>query len=744
MKLSRYFTAFLFLAIFHNANISAQRSANVGIDVSDKSPVYFDMRTTTPEQRKQVNDAHHAQMLARDPQWDIKRAQYEQQVQQYVANARINPSAQTVITIPVVVHIVYNTQFQNSSDSCVFSQLVVLNEDFTRTAADTGDTPAPFAAIAGNPGIQFCLAQRDPNGNPTTGIERRQTSVTSFNSDAVKFYSSGGMDQWDPTRYFNIWVCNTGGVCWGEFPIATTTNTYGIVMNYTYFGSNYTSYGVFPQISNYFDYGEICVHEIGHCLNLYHIWGDDAGACTGTDNCPDTPNQADASSVCLVFPAFDACTPSGDGIMFENYMDYTDDDCLNLFTQGQCARMSAVLAAPPYDALVTSNGCTPVTLYNDDASINTIKVPAGNVCTTFTPVVVLKNWGLNSLTSCSISYFLDSNGPTVYNWNGNLASIDTMSISFPPISTTVGNHTFTAYTNLPNGNTDSQPGNDQQVNNLTVLGSGLALPYSQGFEFTTFVPALWTLNNSDNLNTWSRTTNAAKSGVASAMMDNINYYNGFGINDEMKMLSLDLTTVPNPSMAFDVAYTYYNQTSPPMIYTDTLTVLISVDCGQTFSVIYQKGGAQLSTSVPVPDGPAFIPLPDEWRTEYISLANYQTADNAIIIFRNTSGWGNQLYLDNINLDDALGMNSIDHNSSVNIYPNPATGQFFVDASFATEENLQIKVVDVLGKTVSTKNENNTMGGTYSIDVSELSSGIYFVEILTQEGMITKKIIVDKK
>ncbi len=715
-----------------------------GIDVSDHSSIYFDTPHRNREYMDQLNNLHHQQLLQADPLWELKRSQYEQLTEEKVESMRQNPTAQSTVVIPVVVHIVYNTPVQNVPDSCVYSQMVVLNEDFTRSAADTTDTPAPFAAIAGNPHIQFCLAQRDPYGNPSTGIERRQTSVTTFSTDAVKFYAQGGMDIWDPTRFFNIWVCYTGGVCWGEFPTATTTNTFGAVMNYQTFGSNYTNYGFFPFMSSYFDRGEICVHEIGHCLNLYHIWGDDNGACTGTDNCPDTPNQADASSACLVFPAFDACSPSGNGFMFENYMDYTDDDCLNLFTQGQAARMNAVLSMPPYDGLVTSNGCQPVVLYNNDASAYSILSPTQTVCSTFDPVIVLKNWGSNPLTSCDISYYVDANTPTVYHWTGNLVSIATDTITFPSMTVTPGTHTFTCETSLPNATTDSQISNDQSISNFTALGTGLAIPYSQGFESTTFVPAFWSLVNSDADYTWQRTTNAFSSGTACAMMDNVNYYNSYGQIDEMIMRPLDLTTVANPSMSFDYAYTYYNQTNPPVLYTDTFTVLISVDCGQTFSVIYKKGGAQLATVPPVPDGPAFIPASSDWRTEYISLAPYMTSTNAIIKFRNTSGWGNDLYLDNINLGNALGIQSVDLNSSVTLFPNPTNGNVFVNVDLPAAENITIHVFDVMGRNVYVVQKYNSYGGTIDLDLSNQSNGVYFVEVKTDHGIVTKKLLLDKK
>lgn len=327
------------------------------------------------EKLKQINETHHNVLLKQNPDYDSERHQYEQAVQEFLKHYKPETEKSGTITIPVVFHVVYNQPIENISDSRIYSQMIVLNEDFSRSAADTVDTPAPFKSIAANPDIQFCLAQRDPNGGSTDGIERRYTTDTIFGFDnQVKSLVQGGLDAWDPTRYFNIWVCNTGGVCWGEFPTGSVSNTYGAVMHYVYVGSKYTSYGNFPNINPYYDRGEIGVHEVGHCFNLRHIWGDDGTACTGSDTCADTPNQQGPSAYCPTFPLYDSCTTSGNGIMFNNFMDYSDDDCYNILTKGQSARIHAVLGTPPYNALANSNACMPPAGIENHAPYNPISV----------------------------------------------------------------------------------------------------------------------------------------------------------------------------------------------------------------------------------------------------------------------------------------------------------------------------------------------------------------------------------
>ena len=304
---------------------------------------------------------HEAYLQQQDPSRAIARQAFEQLTQNYAASQQNTNTTQAVITIPVVVHVIWNTAAENIPDNQILSQIQVLNEDYSLTNADASLIPSAFSGVAGNFGVQFCMAQRTPAGLATTGIERRNiaTNVAFSTNDAVKHFSSNGLDAWDPTRYMNMWVCNLGSSLLGyaEFPTTTVSQTYGVVILYNAFGSNYTSYGTFTAINTVYNRGRTVTHELGHCFNLLHIWGDDNGACSGSDQCADTPNQANMNFGCPTFPHTDACTASGNGVMFMNYMDYTDDPCMYMFTNNQKTRALAVLNGTPYNALQTSNGC---------------------------------------------------------------------------------------------------------------------------------------------------------------------------------------------------------------------------------------------------------------------------------------------------------------------------------------------------------------------------------------------------
>ncbi len=244
-----------------------------------------------------------------------------------------------IITIPVVVHILYNTNQQNISDAQILSQIAVLNEDFRLL---NGDRTSAWSDREADVQIEFCMATEDPNGNATNGITRKQTTRSSWGTnDAIKFNSNGGQNAWDSSQYLNMWVGEIGGGILGyaQFP-GGSASTDGVVMSPQYFGSAAKGNGFF--LANRFDLGRTTTHEVGHFLNLRHIWGD--GNCNRDDLVNDTPLAGGSNNGCPSTNT-NSCNSGGNDErdMYENYMDYTDDRCMNLFTQGQKDRMRAIL-----------------------------------------------------------------------------------------------------------------------------------------------------------------------------------------------------------------------------------------------------------------------------------------------------------------------------------------------------------------------------------------------------------------
>ncbi|MDQ3109354.1 MAG: M43 family zinc metalloprotease [Bacteroidota bacterium] len=229
----------------------------------------------------------------------------------------------------------------------------VLNKDFRKLNSDASQVPAAWQSIAADCEINFCLAHRDPDGNWTGGIERTLTTVSSWPvNDAVKFTSNGGADAWDRAQYLNIWVCNISGNVLGYSSIpAGPANVDGVVLDYEYTG--------ITGATAPYDLGRTATHEIGHWLNLLHVWGDDGNSCSGSDGVADTPNQAGENYGCPAFPHTDPCSPNPPGVMFMNFMDYTDDACMYIFTAGQKTRIWAFMNSATRLPLQVSNACTP-------------------------------------------------------------------------------------------------------------------------------------------------------------------------------------------------------------------------------------------------------------------------------------------------------------------------------------------------------------------------------------------------
>lgn len=246
-------------------------------------------------------------------------------------------AADEPVTIPVVVHVLWNEDEQNIPDAQIASQIETLNADFAARNPDRAGIPAVWRGLSVDSGIQFELARRDPAGNPHTGINRVKTGRSGFGTDdGAKSNADGGTDAWPAQDYLNIWVCNLeGGVLgYAQFPGGPPV-TDGVVIGHRFFGSGGSARAPF-------DNGRTATHEVGHWLNLRHIWGDTED-CSGSDHVADTPGQRLPNYGRPTFPSV-SCGNGPSGDMFMNYMDYVDDTAMFMFTSGQVARMKATLA----------------------------------------------------------------------------------------------------------------------------------------------------------------------------------------------------------------------------------------------------------------------------------------------------------------------------------------------------------------------------------------------------------------
>ena len=253
---------------------------------------------------------------------------------QYPKKALIStPNYSGTYTIPVVVHVLYNNPDQNLSDERIYSQMDVLNNDFNALNTNISDVPVEFQSVIGNVGISFCLIQEDLNGDSFSGINRIFTNVEEFQafSDEMKKSDQGGVDAWDTENYLNIWVCDLSGSALGfaTMPGDVSADLDGVVIDYEYFGINTVS-------SSPYNLGRTGTHELGHYLNLEHIF---YAGCSSWDQCSDTPAQSSSTFGCPQSPQQSCQTTD----MTMNYMDYTDDACMSMFTTCQANRMMNAL-----------------------------------------------------------------------------------------------------------------------------------------------------------------------------------------------------------------------------------------------------------------------------------------------------------------------------------------------------------------------------------------------------------------
>jgi hypothetical protein len=713
-----------------------------------------------PPQKNCGTLQHHEYLKQTRPNYETDLNQYNQIIDQYLADqaAGLNVAkTNAIITIPVVVHVVYRVAGENITDAQAASQVQVLNDDFAKLNADAFKVTQPtFSTVASGAQIRFCLAQRDPSGNPTTGVVHYSTTVTSFGTnDAVKSSGTGGANPWDVTKYVNIWVCNMGSLLlgYGEFPTGSLSNTWGLVLHYKYTGSGGTA-------QSPYNLGRTGTHEFGHCFNLYHIWGDDGTACTGSDQCSDTPNQADEHYGC--YPAgsiqTDGCTTTSPGVMWMNYMDYTDDACMYMFTAQQVARMEAVVNTAPWNILGSSLGCTPLSAL--DAGITSVVTPVNGSSTcanAITPKITLNNSGSTTITSAKILYRMDALATQTLNWTGVLASATSTVLTLNTY-TGLGNsaHTFSATVTAPNTGADANSANNTLISTFTVSSApvGQALPLIERFDAVTFPPTGWlkvSTNVADASSTWSRLVNTTGIPVVpttSACAKMNNFAGGIDVTGQLEALrtpALDFSDANSSlRLLFDRSHRMYSSTD-----IDSLNIYISVNCGASWTKLFTKGGAQLA-SVSGSLTSAYTPTANsQWVRDSVSLDAYAGQSTVYLKFESRSGWGNNLYLDNINVSNQFlaGINSLEKSLPIlDIFPNPNTGIFSVAISnINNDAHATVTILNTIGQVVSTPlTMKGSANGSYSIDLTHLTNGIYFITIQTDSTkLVTKKIVINK-
>ena len=548
--------------------------------------------------------------------------------------------------IPVVVHVIHTGTAlgvgPNIPDSQILNQIQTLNEDFRRLNADASRTPAAFLPVATDSKIEFVLAKQDPNGLPTTGIVRLQGPKLTYSpSDATLI---GQTSQWNPNEYMNIWVVPLVSpyIGYASFPIsdlpglnfpATSAVTDGVTIDYRFFGSNGSAISASK--------GRTTTHEVGHYLGLRHIWGD--GGCGVDDFVADTPEQDNSNTVCNDNLSRFSC---GSQDMVQNYMDYTPDACMNLFTKGQVERFNVVLANSPRRVTLVNNRATqePV-LENRDLAILKIIEPSTAICDlTVSPTIEIGNAGTQTITSARIEFIrngalIESKSFTTNLTTGQITQVVFNDITVPA----TGTNEFTFTITEVNGLSDQNASNNTLTSRPIIQGE-IALPYN--FDISKF-PGDWIVSNPDGGFTWER-TNITVSGQNQQAIYLRNYeYEAPGQYDYFSSPAIDLTKYPNAQLVFEVAHAPYNQSG----FQDALIVAISQDCGSNFDIAgakYNKSGTRLGTAPATLD--EFIPVSSaQFRLEVVNLSRYKDLGKIRLSFINQNAYGNNIYIKNIRI-----------------------------------------------------------------------------------------------
>jgi hypothetical protein len=676
--------------------------------------------------------------ISNDPQFKLNQEKLEKETEEFIKQHSQSKTSAATYIIPVVFHVIHSGGGGNISDAQIVDQINILNKEFPRMQADTVNTPAAFKPFAAPFNVEFRLATIDPSGNCTNGINRVYSNLAqcSVGTDDYK-----KLIDWPNNKYLNIWLvevmhysgstnCNGGG--YATFP-GGPSNVDGVAIRGDLIGSIGTA-ATNSSWGNFF--GRYLIHELGHWFNLRHIWGD---ATCGTDFVNDTPYHVGANSGCPSFPhnANNSCGTGANGEMYTDYMDYTNGPCLNMFTAGQVTRM---------DACINSNVSGRNNLWTS-ANLNatgtnnpytyTVACAANPEILPYGPIVCCVG---DSVQFTDYSY-----GGTVtsrtWNFFGNPASSLTDSI-VKVFYNTPG--VYNVQLSTSNGSSNKSKTFTAKV---YVLGNtanpNYTVPFTDSFENAGNFANDWIKVNHDLDTTWRRFTSTAYTGTACAGINN--FSNFAPLKDEMISPAYDFSSLATATVNFRMHFAAKTANDY-----DKLELLISSNCGQTWTVKYTRvATSTLKTVTPTYTTSHIPPVGStEWRQETVALNTNTWGSNPVRFkFRFTSGGGNNIFIDDVNITGiSTGVNNpFVSDETISVYPNPAQDDLNVDLNLNKNSEVEILVKDVTGKTIlSRKNKLSQGEHKLQLETTELSSGLYFMQVRSDAVLIsTKKIVISK-
>jgi PKD repeat protein len=649
-----------------------------------------------------------------NPLIKILMDQQNQFAQEWTKNnygkTKVNANGKKVISyiIPVVWHVIHNGGAENISKATIENEIAQLNEDFQKLNASISGVHPLFAGITADCEIEFRLARIDPNGNCTEGITRTKSTHTYLMDDPYTVRPS-----WNtPTRkYLNIWQgtqISFGAGGYAYYPGTVPDDMEGIVL-------------IAQQLGN------TVTHEVGHWLNLAHLWGNsndpqDPNNCFDDDDVLDTPNTIGRTG------CRDTANSCGSIDNVQNYMEY--NFCDLMFTEGQKQRMHAALnsSAGARDYLVSQANLIN-TGVADPYDLNPICTP-------------LADFNYNKTYICEGEQvtFTDNSfnaTPTLWDWTFIGGTPTTSNIQNPVITY----NTKGVYSVIHRPGTTTGSGYNEKNDIIYVSGINAdygVLPYSESFENITTYNNDW-LVIENAANNWQNVSTTGFTGTRSVMVENLN--NSSTEISELISPSYDLTT--NPSYTLTFKYAFAQKLSGG---NDRLVVYYSSNCGKSWSILRTKIGASLATAPKT--NSFFVPTPNQWREEIIDLTSLSHLNNMKFKFYVKNSGGNNIWLDDINIDvsASTAINENVNLSNYTIYPNPTNESAVVSFTISNNvKQLSITLKDLLGKEVtSIVNSQTFHTGKYTLSIDQgkkLASGVYLVEFNLDGLISTQKLIV---
>lgn len=693
-------------------------------------------------------ELEHDERMYTDPDYAAKIRSLDQFVARAISQERNNSSRTadtSVLTIPVVFHILHQNGPENIADSRIYQELANMNDAFRNAGFFDPSTGVDMH-------IEFCLASLDPNGLSTTGIERIQTPQTNISSGTENLLMKEDFN-WDPKHYLNIYIVKS--ITFSNSPINGVA-TQPIVAGDDFDGVTIVSHivGVPDKPAE----SQVMAHEIGHYFGLYHTF---KGGCEN-DDC-----MLQGDRVCDTPPDDNTVTHEGcrnqnncttdandprsinpftvDGFdMNTNYMDYNVGNCVNEFTAGQRERARAVIQnfRP---GLLEGNVCRVPSPY--DLAITGVTKPAAIICDSlFLPRVTLTNFGLVTVNSANIHVQVDQGPVQVVPWTGILPYGYFTAVPLPEMGISTGTHTLTFFATQTNGQSDGFTANDTMTYEIYRPATKI-VPFNEGLEQG--IPTDWGVFNPTG-KTWERVPLGCdpSTGDRHCLVLGNDIFYASGYQDGLISPFLDLEYVTDPFLEFEVAYGYN-----PNIGSigDRLSVQVSTDCGRTFRITstdYNKQDSELSTKYVDSDTLSTWEPSDcgDWRTERVDLKAYEGQKILIRILGTKYYNGLPIYLNNIRV---TGMNTTSISSAtlqpdaISIYPNPAKEGFSILYKGQNSMPMQITVMDMMGREVWSKEAASVSSNwRHYVSFDGARRGIYLVQIKTETGTLSRKVVVE--